>query len=91
MPSLYPFLHTDPWVTKSVISIDGGGVRGYGSLVIVQALMEKIGEIERVRDTEAPSSICSPALRLPDDKPCAAPKSIAMPISDIGHAITLIT
>ena len=81
MPSPYPFPKTDPWVTKSVVSIDGGGVRGYGSLIIVQALMEKIEEIERVRDPEAPSSICSPALRLPDDKPCAAPKSIAMPIS----------
>lgn len=81
MPSLYPFPHTDPWVTKSVVSIDGGGIGGYGSLVIVQALMEKIGEIERVRDPEAPSSICSPALRLSDDKPCVAPESIAMPIS----------
>ena len=81
MPRPYPFPHTDPWVTKSVVSIDGGGIGGYSSLVIVQALMEKIGEIERVRDPEAPSSICSPALRLSDDKLCVAPKAIAMPIS----------
>ena len=81
MPTPYPSPHTDPWATKSVVSIDGGGAGGYGSLVIVQALMEKIGEIERVRDPEASSSICSLALRLSDDKPCVTPKSIAMPIS----------
>ena len=82
MPSLYPFPNTDPWVTKSVLSIDGGGVRGYGSLVIVQALMEKIGEIERVRGVEARSSVCSPAFKVPDDdKPCVASESVAMPIS----------
>ena len=27
--------------------VDGGGIRGYGSLLILQDLMEKIGELEK--------------------------------------------
>ena len=52
---------------KSVLSIDGDGIRGYSSLVILQALMEKVGEVERARDPMATSSIFSPALGTLDD------------------------
>jgi len=34
--------------------IDGGGIRGYGSLLILQALMNKIGEEETVESSFAP-------------------------------------
>ena len=30
-----------------VLSIDGGGIRGYSSLVTLKALMEELGKIER--------------------------------------------
>ena len=81
MPSPYPFPHTDPWLTMSVLSIDGGGSRGYSSLVIMQTLMEKVGEIERVLDPGATSSIHSSAFGPLDWEIRAAPTSGAMPIS----------
>jgi len=38
---------------------DGGGIRGYGSLLILQALMNKIGEEEqRLGETESSFSPC---------------------------------
>lgn len=33
--------------TDNVFSVDGGGIRGYSALLIIRALMEAIGEIER--------------------------------------------
>ena len=81
MPSPYPFPHTDPWFTKSVLSIDGGGIRGYSSLVIMQALMEKIEKIERGRDRNATSSIYSSALDPLDFETCAAPTPSTVPIA----------
>lgn len=76
-----PSPHTGPWVKKSILSIDGGGIRAYSSLVIVQALMKRVGEIEQLRVPEAPSSICSSAVVPLDDELCTAPTSSAKPIS----------
>ena len=70
-----PFRPPDPWATKSVLSIDGGGIRGYSSLVILQALMETVGAIERARNPMATSSVHSSALGPLDDAICAAPAS----------------
>lgn len=42
-----PFDETRVWDKKSILSLDGGGIRGYSSLLILRALMEAIGEIER--------------------------------------------
>ncbi|CAD6569224.1 MAG: hypothetical protein ASARMPREDX12_002259 [Alectoria sarmentosa] len=77
-----PFPHTDPWATKSVLSMDGGGIRGYSSLVILQALMEEVERIERAHNLKATSSICSSALGSPNGEMHAAPTPDAMPISE---------
>lgn len=42
-----PFDETSVWDQKSILSLDGGGIRGYSSLLILRALMKAIGEIER--------------------------------------------
>ena len=74
-PQLSPFPHPndlidtddDSHAIKSVLSIDGGGIRGYSSLIILQALMEEVGQIERAHNPKATSSICSSALGPLDD------------------------
>ncbi len=42
--------------TKSDIDPDGGGIRGYGSLLILQDLMNKIGDLEKTLDESTVSS-----------------------------------
>lgn len=81
MRSPYPFPHIDPWSTISVLSIDGGRSRGYSSLIMMQALMEKVGEIERGLDPHATSSIHSSAFGPLDEEICAIPNPSAMPTS----------
>ncbi|KAL8784521.1 MAG: hypothetical protein Q9195_009007 [Heterodermia aff. obscurata] len=41
------FEETAPWDRKAILSLDGGGIRGYSALLIIRALMEAIGDIER--------------------------------------------
>ncbi|KAL8777174.1 MAG: hypothetical protein Q9213_007975 [Squamulea squamosa] len=43
-------LQRSEWTKQAVISFDGGGVRGYGSLLILQELMNKIGDEEKRLD-----------------------------------------
>lgn len=81
-PLKSPFPYTDSWAMKSVLSIDGGGIKEYSSLVILQALMEEIGKIERAHNPKATSSIYSPALGPLDDEICAAPNSDGMPMAE---------
>lgn len=69
-------------IEKFVLSIDGGWIRGYSSLVILQALMEEVGKIERARNPKATSSIFSSVLGRLDDEICAAPTPNAMPKSE---------
>ena len=40
---------------------DGGGVRGYSSLVILEALMQKIEQLERTDGGHGPAVTCSSA------------------------------
>ena len=42
-----PFDETKVWDQKSILSLDGGGIRGYSSLLILRELMKAIGEFER--------------------------------------------
>lgn len=76
LPSPYP------WTVRFVLSIDGGGIRGYSSLIILQALMEELGKIERAQNPKVTSSICSSTLGPLDDETCAAPEPDVMPISE---------
>ena len=44
------------WNTQSDLGLDGGGIRGYGSLLILQDLMNKIGNLEKALDKTTESS-----------------------------------
>ncbi|KAM0794634.1 acyl transferase/acyl hydrolase/lysophospholipase [Usnea florida] len=54
----------DEWTRQAIISFDGGGIRGYGSLLMLQALMEKIAIEERRIDPTIESSF-SPCIYKP--------------------------
>lgn len=52
----------DPWANKVVLCLDGGGVRGISSLMILEELMEVIAADEQGEDPPATSSADSPLL-----------------------------
>ena len=58
--SLYTNGSEDAWSKKIILSLDGGGVRGLSSLLILRGLMKEIGEIERRASPKAKSSAYSP-------------------------------
>lgn len=58
-----------------VLSIDGGGIRGYSSLMILQALMQEIEDIERASSPTATSSLCSSASGPLHTELCTVPKA----------------
>ena len=55
-----PFDDEGPWAGKTILSLDGGSVRGYSSLLILEQLMETIANLERSTDPKATSSAYSP-------------------------------
>ena len=65
-----PVATTDegPWARKTILSLDGGGVRGYSSLLILQELMEIVAKLERSADPKATSSAYSPLVDCLPDK-----------------------
>lgn len=50
----------DAWARKTILSIDDGGIRGYSSLLLLQALMNEIKKIELSEKPVFSSSIGSP-------------------------------
>ena len=58
--SLFALTDQEPWASKTILSLGGGGVRGYSSLLILQQLMEMIANLERSANPEAISSAYSP-------------------------------
>jgi hypothetical protein len=44
------------WSRKLVLTLDGGGIRAYSSLIVLRALMKQIENIEKNLKPEAPSS-----------------------------------
>lgn len=69
-PSIYTLDIDDPWTKKSILSLDGGGVRSFSSLLILQELMRAVGEHERRLNPDAISSAYSPVVNcLPDEGP----------------------
>ena len=75
-----PNTDIDSLAMKYVLSIDGSGIIGYSSLVILQALMEEIEEIERAHNPKATSSNHSSAPGPLTDELCAVTKPVGMPI-----------
>lgn len=60
----------DPWAKKSILCLDGGGVRSLSSLLILRELMGAVEEQERRINPEAKSSADSPLVNfLPDEQP----------------------
>ena len=59
-PSIYTLDIDDPWAKKSILSLDGGGVRNFSSLLILRELMRAVGECERRMNSKATSSLYSP-------------------------------
>lgn len=51
---------TKVWDQKSILSLDGGGIRGYSSLLILRELMKAIGEIERTWHSDPAESSFHP-------------------------------
>lgn len=59
----------DPcWARQAILSLDGGGVRGYSSLLILQELMGIVANHELTADPNATSSLYSPLVRGLEDK-----------------------
>ena len=48
------------WERDTILSLDGGGIRGYSSLLILQELMGIVADLERSTDPKATSSAYSP-------------------------------
>ena len=59
-PSIATVDEDSPWARKNILSLDGGGVRGYSSLLILKKIMEEVGKVERELNPEATSSSYSP-------------------------------
>lgn len=62
----------EEWTKQAVISFDGGGIRGYGSLLILRALMDKIGEEEKGLDPNVKSSFAPYDYKPIPKKTCGA-------------------
>lgn len=55
-----------PWFRKTLLTLDGGGVRGFSSLLILQALMTKIATLEQAdSQTHSSEHPLKPRLRRP--------------------------
>lgn len=47
---------TTPWAKTLILTLDGGGIRGYSSLIILRALMKEIALVEQTLEPHALSS-----------------------------------
>jgi patatin-like phospholipase/acyl hydrolase len=67
-PSIATLDDDGPWAKKTILCLDGGGVRGYSSLLILRALMKEIEALEHSADRNAISSAYSPLVDSPPEK-----------------------
>ncbi|KAI4146905.1 MAG: hypothetical protein L6R39_003298 [Caloplaca ligustica] len=63
-PSIATVDEDSPWARKYILSLDGGGVRGYSSLLLLKRLMDEIASMEKEIDPEAGTSAFSPLIDL---------------------------
>ncbi|MCJ1250856.1 hypothetical protein MMC30_008084 [Trapelia coarctata] len=61
-PSIRTFDEDSPWAKKMILSLDGGGVRGLSSLLVLQELMKKIQQYEEEEEPFVRSSASSPLI-----------------------------
>lgn len=72
-PSSYTGDDEDAWSKKTLLSLDGGGVRALSSLLILRELMAEIGMIERRASPKAKSSAYSPLVDCLPERGAARP------------------
>ena len=48
------------WEKKNILTLDGGGIQGYSTLLVLRALMDEIAKVERAENSKARSSAYSP-------------------------------
>ena len=63
-------VRTTPWAKYLILTLDGGGIRGYSSLVTLRTLMRTIAEIEQTLEPKAVSSTQTDRIdpaKIPDD------------------------
>jgi len=61
---------TTPWAKTLILTLDGGGIKGYSSLIILRALMTEIASVEQKLEPHAQSSAHTeriPSDTIPDD------------------------
>ncbi|KAL9602366.1 MAG: hypothetical protein Q9219_001932 [cf. Caloplaca sp. 3 TL-2023] len=63
-PSIATIDEDSPWARKYILSLDGGGVRGYSSLLILKRLMDRITRVEKEMNPRAGTSAFSPLIDL---------------------------
>ncbi|KAL8812011.1 MAG: hypothetical protein Q9223_001302 [Gallowayella weberi] len=63
-PSIATVDEDSPWAKKYILSLDGGGVRGYSSLLILKSLMDEIASLEKQDNPSAGTSAFSPLIDL---------------------------
>ncbi|KAJ4379501.1 hypothetical protein N0V85_008838, partial [Neurospora sp. IMI 360204] len=47
---------TTPWATRNILTLDGGGIKGYSSLILLRTLMREIAALEQSLQPPAYSS-----------------------------------
>ena len=78
-PSFATLDDDDPWDKKTILSLDGGGTRGYSALLILQSIMKEIEMLEKERDSGAISSAYSPLVDCLPDGALPASPNVARP------------
>ena len=87
-----PSLNEDgPWKRKTLLSLDGGGVRSLSSLYIWKRIMKEIGTYEKSLDSCEESSVCSLRFSTCRTLKTPPPKSRTADAEDIFLAIILTT
>ncbi|KAI4251291.1 MAG: hypothetical protein LQ352_004938 [Teloschistes flavicans] len=61
-PSIATVDEDSPWARKYILSLDGGGVRGYSSLLLLKRLMDEVADLEKQYNAQASTSAFSPLI-----------------------------